>query len=152
MGLGSFIKNAVSGASGGLLKGAAEIVSKFVTDPNKKLDAQQKLAEIQAQHEKDMATIEVQLAEIDAKQLESVNQTMREESKSEHFLQWAWRPIVGLTFCAVIINNYIIIPYLKNKGVLPIDIPDDVWMAMLVILGAASAGRGWAKAEKAKKA
>jgi hypothetical protein len=151
MGLGSLIKNAISGSTGGLLKGASDIIEKFVADPNKKIEAQQKLAEIEAQHEKDMAEIEVKLAEIDAKALESVNQTMREEAKSEHFLQWAWRPIVGLTFCATIINNYIIIPYLKNKGVLPIEIPDDVWMAMLVILGAASAGRGWAKVEKAKK-
>lgn len=151
MGLGSVIKNAFSGSTGGLLSGAADIISKFVTDPNKKLEAQQKLVELENQHKKDMAMIEIQLAEIDAKQIESVNQTMREESKSEHIMQWSWRPTVGFTFCAVIINNYIIIPYLKAYGVLPIEIQDDVWMAMLVILGAASAGRGLTKFQKAKK-
>jgi len=85
-------------------------------------------------------------------QMETINQTMREEAKSEHFLQWAWRPIIGLTFALVIINNYILVGYLSQYGVHSIDIPGEVWNAILVILGAASAFRGWSKVEKEKKA
>src|SRR3989337_2188424 len=84
-------------------------------------------------------------------QMETINQTMREEAKSEHFLQWAWRPIIGLTFALVIINNYILVGYLSQYGVHSIDIPGEVWNAILVILGAASAFRGWSKVEKEKK-
>ena len=84
-------------------------------------------------------------------QMETINATMREEAKSEHFLQWAWRPIIGLTFALVIINNYILVGYLSQYGVHSIDIPGEVWNAILVILGAASAFRGWSKVEKEKK-
>ena len=84
-------------------------------------------------------------------QMETINQTMREEAKSEHFLQWAWRPIIGLTFALVIINNYILVGYLSQYGILSIDIPGEVWNAILVILGAASALRGWSKVKEAGK-
>lgn len=84
-------------------------------------------------------------------QIESVNSTMREEAKSEHFLQWSWRPIIGLTFASVIINNYILLPYFINYGLKSIDIPDGIWSAMLVVLGVAAGTRGWEKIEKIKK-
>lgn len=83
-------------------------------------------------------------------QLETVNATMREEAKSEHLLQWAWRPVVGLTFAAVIINNYILIPYFINYGLQSIDIPQGIWSAMLVVLGVAAGTRGIEKITKAK--
>src|SRR3990167_9175849 len=84
-------------------------------------------------------------------QMETINQTMREEAKSEHFLQWAWRPTIGLTFALVIINNYILVGYLSQYGVHSIDIPGEVWNAILVILGAASALRCWSKVKEAGK-
>ena len=84
-------------------------------------------------------------------QMETINQTMREEAKSEHWAQWLWRPLVGFTFCVVIINNYILVGYLKQYGIQTIDIPGEVWNAILVILGAASAMRGWKQVEEAKK-
>jgi len=31
-----------------------------------------------------------------ASMLETINKTMREESKSEHWMQWAWRPLWGI--------------------------------------------------------
>src|SRR3990167_6797485 len=84
-------------------------------------------------------------------QMETINQTMREEAKSSHFITYAWRPIIGFTFAAVIINNYILVGYLKQYGIQTIDIPGEVWNAILVILGAASAMRGWKQVEEAKK-
>lgn len=103
-------------------------------------------AEIQAKVQSHLVEIE----EIRAKELETVNQTMREEAKSEHWMQWSWRPAIGFTFCAVVFNNYIIMPYFKNMGLKVIVIPDNVWTAILVILGAASAGRGLTKWQQAK--
>lgn len=83
-------------------------------------------------------------------QMDSVNQTMREEAKSEHFIQYAWRPIVGLTFSSVIINNYILLPYLVDYGLKPIDLPSALWNSILVILGVAAGTRGIEKIQKAK--
>lgn len=110
-----------------------------------------KLEEIQAEVKMAVDSNLVELEKIYAQELETVNQTMREEAKSEHWMQWAWRPFIGFTFCAVLINNYILLPYFRKMGLEPIVIPSDVWTAILVILGAASAGRGFTQWQKAKK-
>lgn len=81
-------------------------------------------------------------------QLETINATMREEAKSEHFLQWSWRPLIGYTFALVIINNFIIAPLL---GFPQINIPGEVWNSILVILGASAFTRGWKQVEEVKK-
>lgn len=84
-------------------------------------------------------------------QMETINKTMQEEAKSEHFMTYCWRPLIGFTFAAILINNFILVGYLKQYGVQSIDIPGEVWNAILVILGAASAFRGWKSVEEAKK-
>lgn len=144
------VKGLVKGGAEGILSGAKGIIESFVADPDKKLEAMTKLKELELSHEKNMAEIDVKLEEIDAKKIESVNQTMREESKSEHFMQWAWRPSVGFMFVLIGLNNYVVLPYFKNKGLLPIDIPSEMFMAILAILGVASWHRGVKKVEEAK--
>lgn len=93
---------------------------------------------------------QAKFAEVEAKLLESVNATMREEAKSEHWAQWLWRPVVGFTFSAMIINNFILLPYFLSYGLKPIDIPDGVWSAMLVTLGVAAGTRGLEKWQRSK--
>lgn len=94
---------------------------------------------------------EVRMEEIAAKTIESVNATMREEAKSEHWIQYSWRPLVGFTFIAVIINNYILVPYVSTLiNIQPLDIPDGIWSAMLVVLGVAAGTRGLEKWQKEK--
>ena len=44
----------------------------------------------------------------------------------------------------ILINNYILMPYFQ-KLLVPIVVPDNVWTAMLVILGASAAGRSFEK-------
>ena len=41
------------------------------------------------------------LAEMEARMLDTINATMREELKSEHWVAWAWRPVFGLAFAFV---------------------------------------------------
>lgn len=83
-------------------------------------------------------------------QIESINATMREESKSDHWMVFSWRPMVGYTFCLTIINNYILLPYFINYGLKSIIIPDGIWSAMLVVLGVAAGTRGIEKITRAK--
>jgi hypothetical protein len=97
-----------------------------------------------------LMAFELQIREADSKQMESVNQTMREEAKSEHFAQWLWRPVVGFTFSSILINNYILLPYFAKYGVQSLPIPGEVWSAMLVILGVAAGTRGLEKWQKEK--
>jgi hypothetical protein len=112
----------------------------ILKDPEQQLKIQQALQDY-----------EVKMADIASKQIESVNATMREEAKSEHWIQYSWRPTIGFTFAAVIINNYILLPYFKAFGLQSIIIPAEMWTAILVILGAAAATRGWEKVTEAGK-
>ena len=84
-------------------------------------------------------------------QMETINKTMQEEAKSEHWITYSWRPILGYTFAAVVVNNYILYGYLAQYGVQQIDIPVELWGAILVILGAASALRGYKQVKEASK-
>jgi len=83
-------------------------------------------------------------------QQEAVNATMQAEAKSEHWMQYSWRPTIGFTFAAVIINNYIFLPYLAAFGLRSIIIPEGIWSAMLVVLGVAAGTRGLEKWQKSK--
>jgi len=90
--------------------------------------------------------------EASSRQQEAVNATMQAESRSEHWIQYSWRPMVGFTFIGVILNNYILIPYASalGLGVKIIDIPEGIWSAMLVVLGASAATRGIEKWQKSR--
>lgn len=144
------IKSGVTGAIEGLGNTASNIITKFKADPTKALEYEKELetAKINASLEADR--IANQAEETFAKELETVNQTMRIEANSEHWMVWSWRPSIGFTFCAILINNYILIPYLKKYGAEYIEIPTEVWMAILAVLGVASAGRSVTSWQKAK--
>ena len=88
---------------------------------------------------------ELSMRDKDNDVIKAVNDTMETEAKSEHWLQWSWRPLVGITFSAVIINNYILLPYFAKFGLQAIQIPSEMWNAMLVVLGVAAGTRGWEK-------
>jgi hypothetical protein len=135
----------------GVLDGASKLISNFKADPTKVAEFNSEIEKLKLQSEERLSELNVQLEEVYAKQQESVNATMREEAKSEHWIVFSWRPTIGFTFCAVIINNYILLPYFKNKGMQVIEIPGELWSAMLVILGAASAGRSFEKTIRTKK-
>ena len=83
-------------------------------------------------------------------QIDSINKTMQAEASSEHWAQWVWRPLVGFTFCAVIVNNYILLPYFVSYGLQSILIPEGIWSAILVVLGVSAGTRGYEKIVKVK--
>lgn len=144
------IKSLLSGGISGIGDAFAKIVEKFKADPTKVAELESELAQAKVAAELKAQELANSIEEIYAKELESVNQTMREESKSEHWMVWSWRPLIGFTFCAILINNYVLLPYFKNKGMEIIIVPDNVWSAILVILGVASAGRSITSWQKAK--
>ena len=144
------IKDLIKGGIGGIADGIGSLISKFKADPTKVAENLAELEKLKITSELEADRIANQAEEIYAKELETVNQTMREEGKSEHWAVWLWRPMIGFTFCAVLVNNYILLPYFKNKGMEVITIPGDVWSAILVILGVASAGRSVTSWQKEK--
>jgi len=125
--------------SGGLLTGINGLIDRI---KGKSPEDAAKLAELAQKYQDDVLAA-------DQAALVAVNNTMQAESRSEHWAQWAWRPTVGFTFCAVLINNYIALPYFPSLHT--IVIPGEVWNSILVILGAASALRGYQKVVAAKQ-
>lgn len=67
------------------------IAQAIAADP----DAGIKLATIESNNR---AALEGQLIAAETARIQSVNQTMQAEAKSEHWMQWAWRPFNGFLF------------------------------------------------------
>lgn len=82
---------------------------------------------------------ESRMAEIDARRLATVNQTMQVESKSEHWPQYSWRPFNGFSFPLAVFAIYFILPIMGET--VP-NIPQWVWIGWLSILGVATYDRG----------
>ena len=124
------------GAVEGLGLAVKEAVSAFKADPTKVLELEK----------------EIQIAILTAQSnvLGVVNESMQAESKSEHWAQWLWRPTFGFTGAAILINNYILLPYFSKLGIVPIPVPTEVWLMLMAVLGVAAWTRGQEKIEAAK--
>jgi len=96
------------------------------------------------------ADYELERFKLSNEALSIVNATMQAEAKSEHWMQWSWRPAVGFLFVLIGISNYVLLPYLKKYGLQTIEIPSEMFMAILAILGVASWHRGVKKVEEVK--
>jgi hypothetical protein len=120
--------DAAQGAVKGLGEAVKDAVSAFKADPTKVLELEASIAQ---------ATVEYQQTVITA-----VNETMRAEAGSQHWMQWSWRPCFGFTACGVLVNNYILLPYLKPVGIVPIEVPSEVWIMIMAVLGVAAWTRG----------
>jgi len=103
-----------------------------------------KLAQIEADNR---ALLQQQLLTAETARIQAVNATMQSESKSEHWMQWAWRPFIGFVFGVTFSGVYLILPLVKVP--VPV-IPSEAWMMIGAVLGVASWHRGAAKVAKAK--
>lgn len=113
-----------------LIGPAMGVVSEFVTDKDEqnRIEAQLRLAFLC--HEADLvnASRDVVVA----------------EANSASWLARNWRPLIMLTFGAILANNYIIVPWLLALGVdtvAVLEIPDGMWTLLTVGLGGYVVGR-----------
>jgi hypothetical protein len=131
------IVDIISGAVEGLGNAVARATAAFKADPTKVVEFD--------------TTVQQAILQFQSSVIASVNQTMQAEAKSEHWLQWTWRPIFGFTGSAMLINNYILLPYLVQFGATLIAVPMEVWMMIMAVLGVAAWTRGQVQMEQAKK-
>lgn len=112
-----------------ILEAGLRILDKVIPDPTAKAEATRKLLEIQQSGQ--------------LKELEASMTVVVAEAKSEHWLTANWRPVTMLSFVAIIVNNYIIYPYLSlfwsEAPVLAI--PPDMWELLKIGLGGYVVGR-----------
>jgi len=89
-----------------------DAIHKAVTsDP----DAAVKLAKIEADNK---AVLENQMLVAGTERIAAVNKTMQEESKSEHWAQWGWRPFWGFASGIAFVFVAALICFLAYKAIL----------------------------------
>jgi hypothetical protein len=72
------------------------------------------------------------------------------EAKGESWIQRSWRPITMMAFVTIIVNNYIVVPWLQTFGypATHLDIPPDMWSLLQIGLGGYIVSRGAEKGIK----
>ena len=128
----SFLSSGIEGAAKGIGSLAKDLRSAITGKDAIPGDLQVQLEEIAARLEEGENAVEMAT-------IESVNRTMQAEAKSEHWMQWAWRPFVGFIFGFTFFGVYFILPLAKIP--LP-TIPSEAWLMLGAVLGVASWHRG----------
>lgn len=105
-----------------------------------------KLRELELETKKEMLKYKLLNKQEDTKVVQAVNQTMQSESKSEHWMQYSWRPFIGMNFGCYIGSLWLLPIWDKT----PATLDQNIIMAITAILGVASYFRGQEKVKKAK--
>ena len=114
---------------GKIAGGIVDIGKRFIPDKTK-------LAEFEN-------NVNTEVLNIVKTELEKASDVIIAEAKGDSFLQRNWRPILMLSFTAIIINNYILAPYLDaifNAGI-QLEIPANMWSLLKIGVGGYIVGR-----------
>jgi len=114
---------------GEAVKGVTDLVGKFVEDPDK-------ANELETEIKKSLMGIEKQL-------IQSQTAVIVAEAKSQSFIAKNWRPMIMLIFGAIILNNYILFPYIQLFGgtAIKLDLPPAMWELLKIGIGGYIVGR-----------
>ncbi len=141
--MGNILTDMIGGALGDTVSKIGDTVKKFVTTDADRMALDNELAKIKADADQRAQEIGVQYAEIEAKNIESVNKTMQSEAAAEHWPTYTWRPFIGLIFGFYIASMFI----LPLFGVKPVEMSADLVLTIGAILGVASWFRGKMQAD-----
>ena len=124
---------------GDAIAGLSNLAGKFIEDKDKKNEF--------------IAQAEQQMMQLDNKVISYQRDIIVAEAKSLSYLARNWRPIMMLTFVGIILNNYMIAPYLALFGVpyLVMEIPPDMWDLLKLGISGYIVGRSAEKGIKAWK-
>ena len=120
-------------AISGLIPSIGESIKKFVKDKD-----------LAAQLENDIQT---KLVNFQSDVVQAKASIIVAEAQGKSFLQRTWRPITMMSFVAIIVNNYIFVPYAVSFGlsVPMLDIPPGMWSLLTVGIGGYIGGRTYEK-------
>ena len=127
----------------GMVSGITGLAGKFIQDKDLQLKLESAIKEKMLQHEVQFVSYQRDI--------------ITAEAKSQSSLARNWRPITMLVFVLIILNNYLIYPYIQLFGgtAVQLPIPDDMWSLLKLGIGGYIAGRSvekgiesWKKKEK----
>src|SRR5688572_22668302 len=107
------LKGLVKSGLDSILNSASGIISKFKADPTKVIELETELEKLRIQAEQEADKITVQLEEMRAKEVEIVDERMREGGSSEHVMVWSWRLMIGCAVCAMLVSVYVLLADFK---------------------------------------
>lgn len=84
--------------------------------------------------------------------LKAQTQLVLGEIQGQSWLQRNWRPILMLATVAIVVNNYIVYPYLSLFGApsVILELPDELWQLMKIGVGGYMVGRSAEKIAEVK--
>lgn len=93
--------------------------------------------------EKAKAAIQRAVLEIDRTSIEQSARIVLGEVQGQSWLQRNWRPLLMLSCITIVVNNYILYPYLSLFGVpsLRLELPQQLWDLMKIGVGGYVVGR-----------
>lgn len=93
------------------------------------------------------ADIQLKLLTLQGKETEAATQVLLAELGGESWLQRSWRPILMLSIVAIVVNNYLLYPYLSLFGLptVVLDLPAELFNLMTVGVGGYVLGRSGEK-------
>tara|TARA_R110002167_G_scaffold327956_1_gene534286 strand:- start:9 stop:407 length:399 start_codon:yes stop_codon:yes gene_type:complete len=127
----------------GMVSGITGLAGKFIQDKDLQLKLESAIKEKMLQHEVQFVSYQRDI--------------ITAEAKSQSSLARNWRPITMLVFVLIILNNYLIYPYIQLFGgtAVQLPIPPDMWDLLKLGIGGYIAGRSvekgiesWKKKEK----
>ena len=107
----------------------SDIVKEAIPDPDKKMDAENKVR---------LALLE------NAKQIEaSASSIVLAEAKSESWIASSWRPILMMNITAIVSVNFLVFPLVEvfTGTKLSIPLPPELWTLLTVGVGGYTIGR-----------
>ena len=131
---------------GGLIKPITDMVDNLTTTDEERGELKNKLVELQNAIASKVLDYEAKLNEIQGK-------IVMAEAQGESWLQRNWRPILMISIVAIVVNNYLLFPYLQLFGIktIELNLPDKLYTLMTVGVGGYVVGRSGEKIIKNMK-
>jgi hypothetical protein len=123
-----------------LVKGAFGLVDDLHHSGEEKAAMKQKLMELQL-------SMQRFALEQETKVLEAQASIVKAEAKGDSWLQRNWRPLLMLSFTLILVNNFIILPYVPEAQ--PLEFPAGFWSLLTIGVGGYVGLRSWEKVKNA---
>lgn len=129
----------IAGVIGSAIEPITQLIDSMHTSPEEKLKMEAELNKIQNE-------LTVKVLEVQKEELQAQKEIIIAEAKGG-FLQKNWRPILMLSVVAIIVNNYILYPYLSlfTDKVVVLELPEKLYNLMMIGVGGYVAGRSTEK-------
>jgi hypothetical protein len=87
-----------------------------------------------------------------AEEYKAKGEIIKAEATGKSWMQRNWRPSLMFTFIAIIVNNYILVPYLQSFGVpvISLAVPSEMWTLLSIGVGGYVVGRSGEKIAQTK--